>query len=102
MQFSPKLKKAMADIKAILDEHDIAGMVFLHTPGHGEYMIKINPSYSCASIDRGQLRVKCKAEDFGGDKQKQHQVMKDTCNLLSVLSDMPLPILAVLPILASA
>lgn len=29
MQFSPKLKKAMEQIKSILDEHDIAGMVFL-------------------------------------------------------------------------
>jgi len=31
MQYSPKLKKAMEEIKAILKRDDIAGIVVLHT-----------------------------------------------------------------------
>lgn len=46
MQYSPKLKKAMAEIKAIADKYDIAAIVCLHTPGHGEYLLKVDPLYS--------------------------------------------------------
>jgi hypothetical protein len=31
MQYSPKLKKAMEEIKAVLNKHDIAASVILHT-----------------------------------------------------------------------
>lgn len=60
MQYSPKLKKAMEEIKRILKDHDIAASVVLHTPGHSEYYLRINPSYSCATLNKGELRVKAK------------------------------------------
>lgn len=50
MQYSPKLKKAMEDIKKILHENDIAGFVVLHTPGFSEYLNRVDPSYSCAKL----------------------------------------------------
>lgn len=93
MQFSPKLKKAMAEIKEILDKHDIAGAVFLHTPGHGEHMLKVDPSYSCAfwNFTPGEegIRVRTRLqEDYGGDTAKRNQAQTDTVNMFSIFADM--------------
>ena len=91
MQYSPKLKKAIAQIKDILDEHDIAGAVVLHTPGHGEHLFKIDPSYSCAFIDNSPgvhgIRVRTRLqEDYSGDARKRHQAQEDTVNMFDIMS----------------
>jgi len=87
MQYSPKLKKAMEQIKEILKEHDIAAHVVLHTPGFSEYLNHIEPSYSCASLENGGVRVRAKAEDFGGDKKIRDQKIQDTVNMVSHFTD---------------
>jgi hypothetical protein len=60
MKYSPKLKEAMRKIKEICKQHDIAGVVVLHTAfqergkkstdttGFSEVELLVNPSYSCA------------------------------------------------------
>lgn len=92
MEFSPKLKVAMNEIKEILDKHDVAGLVILHTPGHGEHFAKINPSYSCAFIDQTPqaegVRVRAKLSDFNGDSAKRHKVVTDTVNMFQILTDL--------------
>jgi len=65
----PKLKIAAAEIEAILQKHDIAGIVMLQSPSHLEYIMAIAPSWSCCWIeDYGNgakaMRVKAKREDF--------------------------------------
>lgn len=52
-----RLKLARAKIEGILKEHDLAGVVVLHTPGMTEFFHDVTPSYSCAWIDEaaGQL-----------------------------------------------
>jgi hypothetical protein len=88
MQFSPKLKKAMNEIKFILQKHDIAGVVVLHTPGHGEELCHLTPTYSCANLHaNGELRFKAKAADFGGDTKKRDQKITDTSNMMAILSE---------------
>lgn len=89
MQYSPKLKKAMEQIKQVLKEHDIAAMVVLHTPGHSEYLIRIDPSYSCARFEGDErIRVKAKLkEDFGGDKKAWEEKITCTSNMLSLLGE---------------
>ena len=92
MQYSPKLKKAMEEIKAVLDKHDIAGSIVLHTPGHGEFLMKINPSYSCAFIDHlpgGQQGIRFRSrlqEDHQGDAAKRHKAQEDTANMFDIMS----------------
>lgn len=87
MQYSPKLKRVMAEIDAILKREDIAGLVVLHTPGHAELLTRLDPSYSCAKIEaNGQLRVRAKAEDFGGDVNKRNEVLRNTSNMLKLLT----------------
>lgn len=48
MQYDPKLKKAMEEMKAILKKYDIAAVIILHRPGFSEFLNEITPSYSCA------------------------------------------------------
>lgn len=91
MDFSPKLKKAAAEIKDILDKHDIAGIVVLHTPGHGEFLTKIDTSYSCAFIDhtpgKEGIRVRTRLqEDYGGNSKKRNDSQRDTMNMFHILS----------------
>lgn len=90
MQYSPKLKTAMEEIKQVLAKHDLGAIIVLHTPGFGEYFVKVDPSYSCAAINEanGYIRVKAKLqEDFNGDKKAWKQKVTDTSNMLHVLSE---------------
>ena len=88
MQYSPKLKKAMQEIKEILLKHDIAGTVTIHTPGHAEYLNHITPSYSCAKIDEttGKFELKAKKVHFAHEAERQNKLTA-TSNMLNLLSD---------------
>lgn len=83
MHYSPKLKQAAEEIKAILEKYDIAGSAVLHTPGFGEYIFRIDPSYSCAFLERGQFRLK--TTDLLDDATKK-KALEDTVNMLLVFS----------------
>lgn len=86
MQYSPKLKKAMEEIKHIIKRYDIAAAVVLHTPGNAEYYFNVSPSYSCAKINGNELRIRSRVnEDYNGDKQAQIQKLTDTVNMVDLL-----------------
>lgn len=85
MQYSPKLKVAMEEIKAVLEKHDIAGAVILHTPGYGEHLLKLGTSYSCCKIEGGTCRIKATKEDYGSSKLRD-QALTDTSNMLEIMS----------------
>jgi len=91
MSYSPKLKKAIAEIKKIMEEYDVAGVVAIHTPGHAETLYKIDPSYSCAKLEwsnqqgLNMLRIKATEKDCNGDKKKRDQMLSDTVNMFSLL-----------------
>jgi hypothetical protein len=87
MQYSPKLKKAMEEIKGILHKHDIAATVVLHTPGFSEFLNYISPSYSCCKEehlpDGGmQVRIVSKLADHNGDREAQREEIASTHNML--------------------
>jgi hypothetical protein len=75
MQYSPKLKKAMEEIKAVLNKHDIAASVILHTPGFTEYLNHVDTSYSCVTIEGNKLRIQTKG--------RSHQHKTDSVNMVS-------------------
>lgn len=87
MQYSPKLKTAMEEIKAILAKHDIGAMIVLHTPGHSEFLNKLNPSYSCIIQTGDQIRFKSKLADYGGDKKAWERKTTDSLNLLQCITE---------------
>lgn len=82
-----KLKSATEEIKDILRKHDLAGSVALHSPGHGEYFIHLNPSYSCAyRYEDESIRFYSKLKDYKS-VEDQLQKQADTSNMLRILAD---------------
>ena len=87
MDGSLKLKVAAEEIKEILKKHDIAGAVILHTPGHGEYFVQLNPSYSCAYMyNDKEVRFYSKKVDYNS-VEEQLQKQANTSNMLKLLTD---------------
>jgi hypothetical protein len=83
-----KLKVVAEEIKEILRKHDVAGAVALHTPGHGENFIHLNPSYSCAyMINDNEIRFYAKIADYKTPEEQQQKVA-DTSNMLKMLLDL--------------
>jgi hypothetical protein len=78
MQYSPKLKKAIEQIKTILKENDISGFVVLHTPGFSEWLNHLETSYSCAKVCPEGVRLKIKESEVG--REKAQQLASDTYN----------------------
>lgn len=85
MQYSPKLKKAMQEIKAIISKYDIAASVVIHTPGHSEVLLKIDPTYSCAKIEGDSVIIKATSSEIP-DKNIRHKRIEDTSNMLLMLA----------------
>lgn len=88
MQYSPKLKVAMEEIKAVLVKHDVAGFVMLHDPkGFIEYLNHISPTYSCALMEDGTIRVRLKAAELPGGMAQAKQMAEDTYNMITLMTD---------------
>lgn len=87
MQYSPKLKKVMEEIKAIIKKNDIAGFVVLHDEaGFSEYVNQISPSYSCATInEEGNIRFRLKGAEVG--KEKAKKIAEGTFNMVTHMAD---------------
>lgn len=93
MNYSPTLKAAMEEIKAVLDKYDVAAAVVLHKPhygqGMGEFCVRINPSYSCLQIKPdNSVRLVAKLEEFGGNKKARNEALTNTANMLKVMADL--------------
>ena len=84
MQYSPKLKKVIAEIKAIIEKNDLAGFVCLVEPGNSEYLHVINPSFSAAFFDGNQVRIKTK--DLNLSQAGKQKLLATTSNMLALLS----------------
>lgn len=85
MQYSPKLKKVMEQIKGILNENDIAAFVVLHTPGYSEYLNHVKTSYSCATVMPDGIRLRLKAAEVGKDRAKE--LADGTFNMITHLTN---------------
>lgn len=83
-----RLKVARAEIEAIIQKHDLAGAVVLHTPGMAEWFYQVNPSYSVLHVDEqaGTARVKSRLVDYGGRRQLQLLDQACTANMVASLA----------------
>lgn len=87
MQYSPKLKTAMEEIKAVLKKHDIAGFVVLNDgAGFSEYLNAISPSYSCAKLSEDGIAFRLKASEVG--KERAKEIADGTYNMITHFADM--------------
>lgn len=76
-----------------MDSHDIAGLIILHEPNHGEFLCKIDPSYSCISFDTNGLRINTKPFNTPEEKNK---AVANSCNMTSTLLEVGLNQLSML------
>lgn len=84
----PQLKTAMEEIKAVLRKYDIAGIVFLGSQSHSEFLLGINPSWSCAKFEaENELRIRAKREDFPS-LEAQKKCLTDTVGMLAGFRDL--------------
>lgn len=85
-QHSPKLKMAAAEIKAVLEKYDVAGVVQMFvpgTPGFNEYAMHLSPSWSCIEItDTGKLKINPPLMDPKTDKEAARRI-KNTVNMVA-------------------
>lgn len=86
MQFDPKLKKAMEEIKGILAKHDVGAVIILHRPGFSEYLNKFNPTYGAVEINGDKITVKGKAEHYPS-KQERDKHLENSINMLTHFQD---------------
>ena len=89
MQYSPKLKKVMEQIKQVMRENDVAGFCVIHSPGFSEFLTEITPSYSCAEWTPRQdgILIKGKLEPHNGNRKIRDKKLNDTVNMFVHLSD---------------
>jgi hypothetical protein len=67
-----KLKTAMAEIKVILEKHDIVGVITLASETHAEFRYLLSASWSVAYFeDPCVLRIRAKKQDFATPEQQQ-------------------------------
>lgn len=84
----PNLKAAMEEVKVILKKYDCAGVVFLQSENHGEYLYHFSPSWSCVTLsETGECRFKCKLADYPS-KEVVHKVQEDSLGMLVAFGDM--------------
>jgi hypothetical protein len=68
------LKTVAAEIQALLEKHDLAGMIVLQAPDHLEFLKVLSPSWSVARLNEetGELRIRAKREEFpSAEEQKR-------------------------------
>lgn len=84
MQYDPKLKIAMNEIREVLIRHGIGAVVCLHGEKQiSEFMHFIDPPYSCAYWDKskGGLRIKAKLSEYPS-REEWEKTMGATVNML--------------------
>lgn len=77
----------MEEMKAIFTKYDIGGVCILHTPGHGEFLNVLEPSYSCVKVTGDHVRFKSKLVDYGGDKAAWLKKTTDSLNMLQTITE---------------
>ncbi len=89
MSHDPKLKSAMAEINFILTKYDLGGHVSLVSETDSEYLLKIDPSWSCAKLSERGVKIVAREKDFGS-AQKRDEVFAATVHLLLQIGDLGL------------
>lgn len=85
MQYSPKLKRVMEEIKTLLRKEDIAGIVVIHEPGFSEYVHVLQPSYSCVVIKPDAIGFEMAKKHFKTEHDRKSK-LTNTSNMMEHLS----------------
>lgn len=91
MQYSPKLKMAMEEIKAVVKKYDIAAAVILSDgTGFSEFLNKVEASWSAAFVQqtlKGEaIRFRIKSSEVG--KEQAEKLANDTYRMIEHFAEM--------------
>lgn len=56
-ELSPKMQMVTAELKEVLARYDVAAVVVLHEPGAVNYFLKVDPSYSLATMKNDKMAL---------------------------------------------
>jgi hypothetical protein len=89
LQYDPKLKKAIAEVKAIFEKYDIGGVCMVHSPEHqlSEFLNYVKPSYSCVSFENGGVHIRASVASCGSIEARNKK-MEDTYNMVTHFANM--------------
>ena len=83
----PKLQEAMAEIRAVIQKHDIGGHVVLVSNTHAQYLYELSPSWSAITLsDSGELRIRANRRDFKTAEDHQ-RVIEGSAHILAGIRD---------------
>ena len=83
----PILDTAAQEIKAVLDRHDLAGVLVLHSRESILHMHAISPTWSCAWIDEiGEFHIRALPVDFPSEDHRQATVERTITMLFGLSS----------------
>ena len=74
----PILKEAADEIKAVLSKHDIAGIVFLGSQTHSEFVYALCPTWSCAKVEGGAIRIRALRSEYPSQEAQRKCVEATT------------------------
>jgi hypothetical protein len=75
----PKIQPAIDEIQAVLARHDLAGVVFVASPTHTQFLLQLDPSWSVIRTegDNG-IRFRALAADYPSKEAHQHAIEVST------------------------
>lgn len=85
MDYSPKLKEAIKEMRDIAKKYDIAAFIVLHTPDYSGYLNHLDTSYSCLKVEKGGVRVHLSEREVGIDRAQV--LAEQSYNLVSLFSE---------------
>jgi len=84
-----KLRALMADIRETCARADVAAAVLLYDDHQSEQLMFVEPTWSRMTHDEetGAVRIRSKAADYGGDKERQRDELERTVGMIFHFAD---------------
>jgi hypothetical protein len=83
-----KVEAAIEEVKAVLQKHDLAGVVFVASPTNVEYLYHLDPSWTCLRIlPDGGIGARAKREDFP-NLEAQKECVRVSVSIVAGFADM--------------
>lgn len=84
MNYDPKLKEAMAEMKAVMKKHDIAGALALVSKTHSEYLYHF-PTWSAAQLTEDGIRFRAKSSEHQSKEAAQQALIESLHVILQIV-----------------
>ena len=84
MKYSPKLKRVMSEIEAVIKENDLGAVIVLVEPGFSEHLTIIDPSFSLAKFEGSRIAISTKGKKL--NPLQKGKAIRETTNLIQLLA----------------